>query len=113
MLGSISIRARIVNDVLHVTFLWTDVKERSVRGEDIVDFAGVYDTYVLVSHYDNVQVASGQRCRQPFYRLVRNAQHIPHLAVSRMRLHLPEFASPTDKTKRDLLAIRQALGRLK
>jgi hypothetical protein len=66
----------------------------------------VDDTYVLVSHYYNVQVASGQGRRQPFYRLVWNAEHIFQAAVSRTLLNHAEFASSANKTKYDLLVIR-------
>jgi hypothetical protein len=111
--GNVCLQPGLADDVPHVTLRWTNVKECSVGGEHVVDFAGVDDTYILVSHHYNVQVGRGQRCRQPLYRLVRKAQHVPHATVSRTLLHVSELASAPDKTKSDTFMIGESLSGLK
>src|ERR1039458_4519547 len=111
--GNVCLQPGLADDVPHVTLRWTNVKECSVGGEHVVDFAGMDDAHILVSHHYDMQVGRGQGCRQLLYRLVRKAQNVPHTMVSRTLLNLSELASAPNKAKSDIFMTGESLSALK
>src|SRR5438445_11292152 len=73
----------------------------------------MYDSYILFSHHDNVQIGRRQQRRQLLHRLIRKAEHVSHSAAPNTLLYIPEFASAPNEAKTNFIPICKPLCCLK
>ena len=92
-------RPHLIQDFGQVARARSQVEDRGVDRQEVVDLAGMHQPHKSVPHSDHLQVRRRKGSGQFAQRLIGQTQHIPQPALSPGGFDLPELASPAHKTK--------------
>src|ERR1700682_1780050 len=96
-------------DVRDVALFRSDVQERTADCENVIYLARMNNTNELLAHHDYVQVGRRQYTTKLIKRLIRQADNIVQMVLSRKCPDFFLFAAATHEAKSNFLARRQLL----